>query len=501
MNLLKAHPNFPRVQVQIHEQTNAAMGDLSGQEPAFGTDGQMELALRIFEIRSSAYLELVTEIKSQEAYMTILGEFARAAWEQYTGYAFQLLPPYGATGQTAWTRINARLSHWTHEGYRVLSSVSREDRTRPRIVSEQKTAASSTPRPIEVFASYSHQDEALHDELAKHLMSLEREGLIQHWHDREITAGSELEAEIDLVLNRAGIILLLISPDFIASDYCWGKEMKRALERHDAGEARVIPIILRPVDWHNSPFNKLLALPKDGMPVTRWSNKDEAFLDITRGIRGAIKQLRLPLEESSSPSLPERLEVEGHIRSRQDDSTEVPVKRGEDHPNLLAQKRISAGEELWSAVLDLKERLSAPVFLFTILHPSEFDSAFDENGRTADLVASITDELIAESITRTRQVEKDRPYLGETLWAQFFVYRAFLGRLAALITIGKHRHHICDWREDSGVRQMLASIFPAEELESLISGEWNPHAIHNVLAKLESLLLVELGRITSDESR
>src|ERR1700686_5020974 len=86
IELLKAHPSFPAAQVQIHELTEALTRDLSGQEPAFGTDARMELALRIFDIRSNAYLGLVTDMKSQEAYMTILGEFARNAWEQYTGY-------------------------------------------------------------------------------------------------------------------------------------------------------------------------------------------------------------------------------------------------------------------------------------------------------------------------------------------------------------------------------------------------------------------------------
>ena len=139
--------------------------------------------------------------------------------------------------------------------------------------------------PIEVFTSYSHKDETPHDELAKHLKLLERQSIIQPWHDRRITAGKEVNVEIDVVLNRAGIILLLVSPDFVASDYCWGKEMKRAMERHKAGEARVIPVILRPVDWHATPFGELLALPTDGKAVTSWTNQDDALLDVAKGIR------------------------------------------------------------------------------------------------------------------------------------------------------------------------------------------------------------------------
>jgi hypothetical protein len=94
-------------------------------------------------------------------------------------------------------------------------------------------------------------------------------GVIHDWHDRKITAGSEWKGQIDQHLNTAGVILLLVSADFVNSDYCYDIEMKRALERHDKGEARVIPVILRPVgSWQDALFGKLQALPKDGKPVT-----------------------------------------------------------------------------------------------------------------------------------------------------------------------------------------------------------------------------------------
>jgi hypothetical protein len=104
-----------------------------------------------------------------------------------------------------------------------------------------------------------------------------------------ISAGDEWKGEIDDNLEQADVILLLISSDFLASDYCWDVETKRALERHDAGEARVIPVILRTVDWQGAPFGKLQAKPKDAKPVDQWANEDEAFTDIARGIRNAIE--------------------------------------------------------------------------------------------------------------------------------------------------------------------------------------------------------------------
>ena len=129
-------------------------------------------------------------------------------------------------------------------------------------------------------------------ELRKHLSLLKRQGVIRDWYDREITAGTDWKGEIDGHLNSAGVILLLVSPDFVASDYCYEVEMKRAMERHEAKEARVIPVILRQVDaWHEAPFGKLQALPRDAKPVNRWADRDEAFADVARGIREAVRSL------------------------------------------------------------------------------------------------------------------------------------------------------------------------------------------------------------------
>ena len=150
----------------------------------------------------------------------------------------------------------------------------------------------STPAPIELFISYSHKDEPLREQLGTHLSLLKRQGVIDEWHDRRIGAGQEWAGAIDEHLNHAAVILLLVSADFLASDYCYDLEMTRALERHDADDARVIPVILRPVDWRGAPFAKLQALPKDGKPVTSWPDRDEAFTDIARGIRKAVEDLR-----------------------------------------------------------------------------------------------------------------------------------------------------------------------------------------------------------------
>ncbi len=145
--------------------------------------------------------------------------------------------------------------------------------------------------PIEVFISYSHRDEPLRRALEDHLSLLRRQSWISTWHDRR-SAGTEWVDQIDAHLESARMILLLVSPNFMASEYCYGVELRRALERHAAGEARVIPVILRPVDWKDAPFGKLQSLPKDGKPVTSWRNRDGAFANIGEGIRRAIEDLR-----------------------------------------------------------------------------------------------------------------------------------------------------------------------------------------------------------------
>src|SRR6266571_7691445 len=155
------------------------------------------------------------------------------------------------------------------------------------MVSEPKKA-------LEVFFSYSHKDQDLRDQLETHLSLLKNQGVISSWHDRKIIAGTEWAREIDAHLNTAQIILLLISADFLASTYCYDIEVKRAMERHNGGEARVIPIILRHCEWHPAPFGKLQALPTDGKPIDsrNWYNKDEAFHNITQGIRKAVEDLQ-----------------------------------------------------------------------------------------------------------------------------------------------------------------------------------------------------------------
>lgn len=164
-----------------------------------------------------------------------------------------------------------------------------------------------------VFMSYSHADEELRDELEKHLDALRRQGVISVWHDRRIGPGEELHQQISQELQTADIILLLVSADFLSSDYCYDTEMRRAMERHEQGDARVIPVILRPCDWQGAPFGKLLAVPKDGKPVSKHASLDDGLLEVAQAVRqAAASSLGPPTGGSSTeasaqfPTVPTR---------------------------------------------------------------------------------------------------------------------------------------------------------------------------------------------------
>ncbi len=141
-----------------------------------------------------------------------------------------------------------------------------------------------------VFTSYAREDDPLRRELDKHLSQLEKKNLIKVWHHHDISAGTEWESEINKQLDMADIILLLISPDFMVSEYC-NVEMRRAMERHERGEAIVVPIIVRPVHWQDALFGKLRALPTGEKPIksSEWRYVDEAFLDVVEGLRKIIE--------------------------------------------------------------------------------------------------------------------------------------------------------------------------------------------------------------------
>ena len=136
---------------------------------------------------------------------------------------------------------------------------------------------------VEIFLSYAHKDRIWKDRLIEHLSLLKQQGHIAMWYDQDISAGVEWQQAIHEHLDNAQVILLLISPSFVAAEHCYCREMMRAIERHNAGDARVIPIILRPVDWRDTPFGKLQALPLNGQPIMAWKKNNLAWINCCTG--------------------------------------------------------------------------------------------------------------------------------------------------------------------------------------------------------------------------
>lgn len=151
-----------------------------------------------------------------------------------------------------------------------------------------------------IFISYAHEDEDLKLELDKHLKVLKRSSKVQVWSDCEIGSGEEWNQAIKVELDRANIILLLISVDFNASDFIWDKELAVAMTRHKAGTARVVPVVLRRCDWHGLPYAQLQALPSHGKPVTEYSDRDLAYTEIAQGIEKLVDDINEGVRSKSS---------------------------------------------------------------------------------------------------------------------------------------------------------------------------------------------------------
>src|SRR5436305_4724548 len=147
--------------------------------------------------------------------------------------------------------------------------------------------------PITIFYAYAPEDTSWALELEKHLTLLQRQKLITTWHPRLICAGEDWQQVVDAQIQRASVILLLISPDFLASDYCYSSEMRQALSQEQTKGVRVVPILLRPVNWKDAPFAHLHPLPSDATFLTEWSNIDRAFAEITAGLRRTLEDLFL----------------------------------------------------------------------------------------------------------------------------------------------------------------------------------------------------------------
>ncbi len=245
--------------------------------------GKAEARRRLLAVIRSDFERIHHDLKFKPAEMVPLHDRPDEA------VTYEELLVYEQSGMTAFPKVIGKKVVQVNvqellNGVDLEGTRRREDR--------REELAELREEPIRVFISYAHKDERFRLALEPHLKLMQRQKLVATWHDRLIKPGAEWKDVIDANLENAKIILLLVSSDFMASDYCFEIEMKRALERHEKKEARVIPVIIRDVNWSKAPFAKLQGLPKDGKSVDQWKNKDSAWRSVADGIEKVAKELR-----------------------------------------------------------------------------------------------------------------------------------------------------------------------------------------------------------------
>lgn len=263
-----------------------------------------------------------------------------------------------------------------------------------------------------VFFSYSHRDEVMRDELEVHLAALQRQKVISTWHDRRIGAGNDFAGTINDRLESADIILLLVSPYFIASDYCYDVEMSRAMERHERGEARVIPIILDPCDWHSLPFGALLATPIDGKPLSKFANIHDGFLEVTKAIREVVQQLsarHVPAHPTGQQDAKERTPtVVSGVRSSNLRITKEFTDR--DRDSFLDESFNYIANFFENSLLELQSRNPDITTRFKRLSDARFTAYVYRSGKIASECCVRQYETLGKSITYSSAAASDNSF-------------------------------------------------------------------------------------------
>jgi hypothetical protein len=185
-----------------------------------------------------------------------------------------------------------------------------------------------------LFISYSHKDESYREALEEHLSMLKRKNTISVWHDRKILAGEEWKDQIDDNLEAADIIIFLISSSFLASNYCFDVEVKKAMEKHAAGTARIISVIVRPCDWHECEFSRFQAVPKGALPISKWTNEDSAWLDAVTGLKRHINEFTPSSQNNNIVEIQKKIQLSTEFSAWLDDTEIVLAHRKVDKVNL-----------------------------------------------------------------------------------------------------------------------------------------------------------------------
>jgi len=202
--------------------------------------------------------------------------------------------------------------------------------------------------------------------------------------------------------------------------------------------------------------------------VSKWRRDEQSTIEI---VRNALTVARVPLESA--------------------------VKGFQASHDAHQPKRLGAVERLWIEVLRLRDEFSQPIFFCSIFMPGEYESLLKSRKDLLTPIATIDSEVIVAVVKKSKSLECDRPYLGETLWLQFFIYRAFLARLALILSKGVRDCHLQDWRQDDGIRQILSAVLTPETLSLYLEKSEFIVAINLTVNALERSMLEEISRIVS----
>lgn len=294
--------------------------------------------------------------------------------------------------------------------------------------------------------------------------------------------GRDWEIEIQKHLEECDVLLVVIGPDWLGA------------RDPDSFQRRID----QPGDWVRLEVETGLTMNKVVIPVLvngaqLPARKDHLPATIQELLNKQAREIPHKDAESAVHVLVEQIKK----RFPQGSPTPKVEPPPKDTPHLVQQKRFSAVERLWEAVLDLKKSFQLTLFFYGILVPSEYDSMINENNALGAALNSTTEQAITDAGTRVEDIESLRPYIGDELWALFFTYRSFLMRLAYLLIVGKRKAHISDWREDQPVIEMLRRVIPSEALERILLPKENVSAVYNAESMLQSLILAKVQLITS----
>jgi hypothetical protein len=360
-----------------------------------------------------------------------------------------------------------------------------------RFVHTQAEARRSTNINIEIFISHSSIDAKIAEELINLLRSaipdLRPETIrCTSVPGYRLPGGAKTDEQLQQELLQAKVFIGLLSGESAQSTYVLFE-----LGARWGAKAHLLPLMVAGMT-----ASKLRA-PLNGLNAHSAAVPSQLFqlIDEVASLLG-LKVTQASRYEGHIKNFVNLSQREGEKRASESSSAESKS----DHnrvSDLVLKRRISAFEVLWSAVLDIKDKLSMPTYFYTILAPHEYDSALEPGSSMDNVVKSITDEFIHDSLKRVDLVENERPYLGDILWSLFFTYRAFLGRLATLIVMGKKRGHIEPWQRDNGVRQILSSVFSEQELKTVLNSRMA--MVDYVVQRLQLLMLDEIRRISSEQ--